>query len=105
MTAPTIIQDLFANDVTRDIEEVIKVDQADEAIIKFEIDEYVVTKAIARYYEQNFECANRPDPCGPGRMQLQSGHKYSPKHKTVSANRRWEYPTLINVIIQRIEQD
>ena len=52
MTSPTIIKDLFANDVTRPIEEVIKVDQTDEEVIKFEIDEYVVTKAIAKHYEQ-----------------------------------------------------
>ena len=44
----TPIKDLFANDVARPIEEVIKVDQTDEEIIKFEIDEYVVTDAIAR---------------------------------------------------------
>ena len=52
MTSPTIIKDLFANDVARPIEEVIKVDQTDEEVIKFEIDEYVVTKAIAKHYEQ-----------------------------------------------------
>ena len=44
------ITDLFANDVARPIEEVIKVDQTDEEIIKFEIDEYVVTDAIAKHY-------------------------------------------------------
>ena len=37
------IGSLFANDVTRQIEEVIKVDQDDEAVIVGEIDEYVVT--------------------------------------------------------------
>jgi hypothetical protein len=50
MTTP-IIKNLFANDVERAIEEVIKVDQTDEEIIKFEIDEYVVTNAIGRQYE------------------------------------------------------
>jgi len=49
---PSHIRDLFANDVTRQIEEVIKVDQTDEEIIKFEIDEYVVTNAIGRHYEE-----------------------------------------------------
>ncbi len=44
------IRDLFANDVARPIEEVIKVDQTDEDVIKFEIDEYVVTDAIASHY-------------------------------------------------------
>ena len=45
------IKALFANDITRPIEEVIKVDQTDEEIIRFEIDEYVATKAIERHYE------------------------------------------------------
>ena len=48
---PSIIKALFANDITRPIEEVIKVDQTDEEIIRFEIDEYVATKAIERHYE------------------------------------------------------
>jgi len=46
----THIKELFANDVERPIEEVIKVDQTDEEVIKFEIDEYVVTDAIAGHY-------------------------------------------------------
>ena len=40
------IKDLFANDISREIEEVIKVDQTDEAIIRNELREYVVTDAI-----------------------------------------------------------
>ena len=46
MTAPQTIKTLFANDIHRRIEEVIKVDQTDEEIIRDEIDEYVVTDAI-----------------------------------------------------------
>ena len=45
------IKALFANDINRSIEEVIKVDQTNEEIIRFEIDEYVATKAIERHYE------------------------------------------------------
>ena len=45
------IKTLFANDITRPIEEVIKVDQTDEEVVHFEIDEYVATKAIERHYE------------------------------------------------------
>ena len=45
MTATTI-KDLFANDISRRIEEVIKVDQADEQIIRDELGEYVVTDSI-----------------------------------------------------------
>jgi len=40
------IKDLFANDISRRIEEVIKVDQADEQIIRDELGEYVVTDSI-----------------------------------------------------------
>ena len=40
------IQDLFANDISRRIEEVIKVDQANEEIIREELREYVVTDSI-----------------------------------------------------------
>ena len=47
---PSLIKSLFANDITRSIEEVIKVDQKDEEIIRLEIDEYVMTDAIARHY-------------------------------------------------------
>jgi len=40
------IKDLFANDITRRIEEVVKVDQDDQNIIRDEISEYVVTDSI-----------------------------------------------------------
>ena len=40
------IKDIFARDIHRDIREVIKVDQADEEVIRSEISEYVVTKTI-----------------------------------------------------------
>ena len=49
------IQKLFANDISRRIEEVIKVDQADEAIIKEELTEYVVTDSIRDYFNEVFE--------------------------------------------------
>ncbi len=58
------IKALFANDINRPIEEVIKVDQTNEEIIRFEIDEYVATKAIERHYEDILdsyaETPNRP---------------------------------------------
>ncbi|WP_425395411.1 BREX system P-loop protein BrxC [Aeoliella sp.] len=40
------IKDIFARDIHRDIREVIKVDQADEEVIRSEIGEYIVTKTI-----------------------------------------------------------
>jgi len=49
------IKSLFDKKVDRPIEEVIKVDQTDEEIIRDEIDEYVVTHAISRYYSEIFE--------------------------------------------------
>ena len=44
------IGSLFASDIRRRIEEVIKVDQADEQILSDEIAEYVVTDAIRKHY-------------------------------------------------------
>ncbi|GAB6155987.1 BREX system P-loop protein BrxC [Desulfosporosinus burensis] len=49
------IKGLYANNITRRIEEVIKVDQNDEEIILDEIKEYIVTKAIGAYYTNIFE--------------------------------------------------
>lgn len=55
---------LFANDITRRIEEVIKVDQTDEQVLRDEIDEYVVTDAIRAHYtgilDTYRETPNRP---------------------------------------------
>ena len=45
------IRSLFTGNIDRNIEEVIKVDQNDEEIIRGEIDDYVITDAIARHYE------------------------------------------------------
>ena len=44
------IRELFASDIDRRIEEVIKVDQTDDEILRGEIDEYVVTDAIREHY-------------------------------------------------------
>jgi hypothetical protein len=46
----TQIADLFASDINRQIEEVIKVDQTAEDIVAGEVDEYVVTDAIKRHF-------------------------------------------------------
>src|SRR5262249_29681457 len=58
------IKTLFANDIHRRIEEVIKVDQTDEEIIRDEISEYVVTDAIRAQYTSIFdsyrETPNKP---------------------------------------------
>lgn len=58
------IRTLFANDISRRIEEVIKVDQTDEEIIRDEITEYVVTDAIRSHYTGIFE-AYREAPNKP----------------------------------------
>jgi hypothetical protein len=44
------IRSLFANDIHRRIEEVIKVDQTNDDILRDEIDEYVVTDTIRSHY-------------------------------------------------------
>lgn len=64
MTTPTPIKTLFANDIHRRIEEVIKVDQTDEEIIRDEINEYVVTDAIRTHYTVIFD-AYRETPNKP----------------------------------------
>ncbi|WP_322762132.1 hypothetical protein [Frankia sp. Cr2] len=64
MMTPQSIKDLFASDISRRIEEVIKVDQDDEEIVRDEIDEYVVTDAIRGHYTSIFDAyqqtPNRP---------------------------------------------
>lgn len=64
MTMSTPIKTLFANDIHRRIEEVIKVDQTDEEIIRDEINEYVVTDAIRSHYTGIFD-AYRETPNKP----------------------------------------
>ena len=64
MTSPLSIEALFANDIHRRIEEVIKVDQTDEEILREELNEYVVTDAIRSHYTRIFdvyaETPNKP---------------------------------------------
>jgi hypothetical protein len=64
MTIPKPIKSLFANDIYRRIEEVIKVDQTDDEILRDEINEYVVTDAIRAHYTSIYEAysetPNRP---------------------------------------------
>src|SRR3979409_2532163 len=50
MTTTQAIKTLFANDISRRIEEAIKVAQNDEEIIRDEIEEYVVTDPIRSHY-------------------------------------------------------
>lgn len=61
---PQSIKELFANDIHRRIEEVIKVDQTDEEILRDEINEYVVTDAIRSHYTSIFD-AYRETPNKP----------------------------------------
>ena len=59
-----IIRDLFDRDISRRIEEVIKVDQTDAEIIRNELDEYWVTDSINSYLhmivERYAETPNKP---------------------------------------------
>lgn len=57
-----MIRELFSRDIDRKIEEVIKVDQTDEAILREELEEYVVTSSIKKsYLEILEEYAERPN--------------------------------------------
>ncbi|MEQ1801910.1 MAG: BREX system P-loop protein BrxC [Gammaproteobacteria bacterium] len=55
MTTVPLIKTLFDKKIDRRIEEVIKVDQTDDEVLRDEIDEYVTTAAIARHYNGIFE--------------------------------------------------
>ena len=59
-----LIRTLFGNDIDRRIEEVIKVDQTDDQILREEVSEYVVTDAIKAHYTSIFE-AYRETPNKP----------------------------------------
>jgi hypothetical protein len=62
--ANTQIKELFAGDIYRRIEEVIKVDQTDEAILREELVEYVLTDAIRGHFKtilrSYWETPNKP---------------------------------------------
>jgi hypothetical protein len=58
------IKSLFANDIHRRIEEVIKVDQTSDDILRDEINEYVVTDPIRSHYTSIFD-AFRETPNKP----------------------------------------
>ena len=62
--APRTVKELFANDIHRRIEEVIKVDQADEKILRDELAEYVVTDSLLAHFaeilERYRETPNKP---------------------------------------------
>jgi len=51
----TVIKDLFAHEIDRNIEEVIKVDQVDERVLEREFKEYVVTPAIKKRLQEILE--------------------------------------------------
>lgn len=59
-----LVSSIFAQDVSRHIEEVIKVDQTDEQIISEEINEYIFTDAIRasfiRILDRYMETPNKP---------------------------------------------
>jgi hypothetical protein len=59
-----VIRELFASDISRRIEEVIKVDQDDEVIVRQELAEYVVTDSIrtnlVEILERYHETPNKP---------------------------------------------
>lgn len=50
-----LIESLFEHKIDRRIEEVIKVDQGDEAIVRDELKEYVVTKSLGRHFAEILE--------------------------------------------------
>ncbi|MCA9231627.1 MAG: BREX system P-loop protein BrxC [Planctomycetales bacterium] len=61
---PDTVRDLFASDINRPIEEVIKVDHGDETILRTELTEYIVTDSIRHQLnevlEKYAETPNKP---------------------------------------------
>jgi len=57
---PPLVKELFASDIYRLIEEVIKVDQTDEDVIRDELAEYVVTHALRRHFTDVFDLYWKP---------------------------------------------
>lgn len=59
-----MIKDLFASDINRNIEEVIKVDQTDEELVRDELSEYVATESIRSHFrtilDRYAETPNKP---------------------------------------------
>jgi hypothetical protein len=55
MTSVPSIKTLFDRKIDRRIEEVIKVDQTDDDVLRDEIEEYITTPAIGRHYLEIFE--------------------------------------------------
>src|ERR1039458_2290590 len=72
MTTP-LIKSLFANDIHRRIEEVIKVDQTDDDILRDEINEYVVTDAIRSHYTHIFDASRGPPNQPPDGIVIGGG--------------------------------
>jgi hypothetical protein len=60
----TTITELFASDISRNIEEIIKVDQEDEQIVRDELSEYVATDSITSHFhiilDRYAETPNKP---------------------------------------------
>jgi len=69
MTTSQPIKSLFANDIHRRIEEVIKVDQTNEEILRDEINEYVVTDAIGAHYTSIYEAYRETPRCSGSRSR------------------------------------
>ncbi len=90
------IETLFASDIRRRIEEVIKVDQTDDNILCEEIDEYVVTDAIRSHYTRIFE-AFRETPNKPheGIGVWVSGESHRPKQHTNTQGKKLAHSSFL----------
>ena len=66
----TQIATLFANDINREIEEVIKVDQNDQEVVASEISEYVVTDAIKNHFVEVLEKYQATPQSAHGRIAI-----------------------------------
>ena len=71
MSSTQLIRSLFASDIDRTIEEVIKVDERDEDHLCDEIAEYVVTDSLRSHFTRILEkYAETPQPTARGDRYL-----------------------------------
>lgn len=80
----TIIRDLFAKDINRSINGVVKVQDSKDGSIRQELDEYVVTRELQRHFATFFKAYGMPSMRAPTRSACGSVVSSVPVNRTSS---------------------
>ena len=80
----TIIRDLFAKDINRSINGVVKVQDSKDGSIRQELDEYVVTRELQRHFATFFKPTAMPSMRVPTRSACGSVVSSVPVNRTSS---------------------